>query len=131
MFFRLGVAHHCPRRDADLQVLSSLPLLIFPLPMAASVGFEMAALPEVDEAVLMGVDHQIDVTSSAAVTSVWPSEGDIFLSAETDAAVAARSRLHVDLSLIEKQLHPRGRIYEEGTPVKKTPLEADVWALGK
>lgn len=54
----------------------------------------------------MGIDHQVDIASPAAVAPIGSSQGHIFLSAETEAAVAARSRLHVDFGLIEEQINP-------------------------
>jgi hypothetical protein len=70
--------------------------------VAASLGFEMNAALESDEGVQVRVGHQVNITALAAIPTVGPAQGHVFLAAEAHAAIPAVATFNVNLGLIEK-----------------------------
>ena len=75
--------------------------------VAALLGLEMLLVAVVEQRVEIGHAFHDHVAAFAAVAAVGPAELDELLPAEADGAIAAVTRAHIDLGLVEK-LHGNG-----------------------
>src|SRR4029077_2020772 len=64
--------------------------------MLPPLGPEMGCEPKRREVTQVRIGHQGHVAAVAAVAAVGPAAGNVLLTAETDAAVAAASASHLD-----------------------------------
>ena len=99
---RLAVAHDRTARDLDDQVFSALSLAAAALAVHA-VGRDIFALiTEVHEGGQIIVDPQNDRTAVAAIAAVRASRRHIFFPMESNRAITARARLHINFRFINK-----------------------------
>jgi len=119
---RGGVEDECADGDVDAEVLSAGSRLVLSLSRSAVLGDEVSAEGQFVEGVEGWVGDEDDVAALATIAAVWSSARDEFLSAETDAAVAAVACPDVEDRLVnEHEVVSGGRPCSLGDDVDFSP----------
>src|SRR5688572_14907965 len=104
--------HQRAHGHRDLEVGSGLTGPVRSLTVLTAACFEIGVVAEVDERVLCGDGGDIDRATTAAVAAIRSAAGNVLLSPETEAAVAARTGGHVDVDFVDE--HKGFRNLESG-----------------
>ena len=99
-------AHHRPRGHPHLEVVAVRAGLELPPAVLAPACDEPRPVVEVEERGEVLVRDEDHIPSPAAVAAVRTAPRDVFLPAETHAAVPAVARLDQDLDLVYEHVAP-------------------------
>jgi hypothetical protein len=101
----LLVEHLRSNGDAELERVSSSPVLVRPAPVAAAAGLEAPTDAEAREIPERWIRHEDNVTPRPSVTAVRPTLRHVLLTPEGEASVTAPSGLHMDAcSIVEHRV---------------------------
>ena len=101
--FRIGV-YNRSHGHPDGEVRAAPAELALALPVLTSPGLEMLLIAKLDQRVYARVAEQQHAAAVSPIAPVRSAPRDVFLSAETHAAVAAPASLHHDSRLINKHV---------------------------
>jgi hypothetical protein len=97
------VEHLSPHRNAKLYGRAAGAVTVGPLAVAPTLAAEMTFSLKEGEIAKIGVCHEDDVASLAAVAAVRPALGHVLLPAKADRAVAAATALDRDAGPVVEQ----------------------------
>ena len=100
--FAVFSKHLRARRHLDHAIIAVSAGTVLAHTALAGLGFEVLLVAIIDQGVEVGDAFNPDIAALAAVAAIGSAELDEFLTPETDAAVAARARRHIDFCRIEK-----------------------------
>ena len=99
----LGVDDDGAGRDVDHQVVGRAAVALGAAAGLAVLGLPLAAVGQGGQAIDALSGQQHDAAAVAAVAAVRPAAGNVFLPAETDAAVAPLARLHANFDFVNER----------------------------
>jgi hypothetical protein len=89
-------------RNRQNEVFTTLTRAISPAATVTAVGTKLSLKPVIHQGIQSGISLQVYAASIAAVTTIGTTPGNVFFTAEAEAAIATFAGLHADRCFIYK-----------------------------
>jgi hypothetical protein len=114
-FARVDVVHDRATRNHNVEILARLAGLVAPGATLPAFRAKLASDSKIRERVQRGLGNQVNAAAVAAVATIGPASLDVFLTAKTQATVAAIACQYANCRFVD-EFHC--------FCLKKTPLAA-------